>query len=541
MIKSFSQHFFRSYLSRKNIGFLAVLLVSILFILIRLLMPIKFDGSFIDEYWHITNGLSLFESGHYAHFYNDGKDYVRGLSMSLWVGLWVTLFGKSILVAKLAPISIGIINYFLFLYLTTKLFAERRFQLLLLVLYTLSPWVIFNHFYIRFYIMNELLLLILLVLGFQLYRAVRDEKWGKSFLFLSLVILVNLYSLVAIKDPSENLLLLASGVMLSSLFIYEFKVEAQKINNIPGVVLGSIFFSSAVYRAILVLLIAVLGLIVLDVGSKLDFLLHGQIKYTSPEARKYTWLFWENNWLISVFFVMAVATFWWKNTGFERIILLVAGTLFFIHTIASEDLQIIRGILYFLPLYYIAAVIGVSKLFRLTNISGRLKWAGYIIFGCIFLILTLTNVEKSFYWGPRIKREVNYIEYERLYDTVTNNCQNKLIVEASPSSPFVANFYGVNVDYVLSTAINVDDDPLFLVDAVTGKYNTAWGAAPVITDIKDLGSLDKDICLVVRRPSMEKYLPAAVEEMFQNVDQSWHFHNMDLYSIEQEALKGVGK
>ena len=185
MFKGMRQRF-----SKDKAGFLAVALISVAFIIIRLLMPIKFDGSYIDEYWHITSGISIVESGKYAYFYNNGSAYDRGLLMSLWVGFWMALFGKSILVAKLASISIAIINYFLFLYLAIKLIDKRRFQLLLLVLYTVSPWVIFNHFYIRFYIVNELFLLIILVLGYKLYSAIRDEKWKRVSLFLSLVILL---------------------------------------------------------------------------------------------------------------------------------------------------------------------------------------------------------------------------------------------------------------------------------------------------------------------------------------------------------------
>jgi hypothetical protein len=149
----------------ENAGLLTVILVSIVFISIRLAMPIKFDGSYIDEYWHITSGISLFESTDYAYFYNDGEPYKRGPLMSLWVGFWLAIFGKSILVAKFAPISIGITNYFLFLYLSTKLIDRRRFQILSLLLYTFSPWCIFNHFYIRMYVVYELFWSFLWYLG----------------------------------------------------------------------------------------------------------------------------------------------------------------------------------------------------------------------------------------------------------------------------------------------------------------------------------------------------------------------------------------
>ncbi len=397
---------------KENAGLLAVVLVSVLFILIRLLMPIKFDGSYIDEYWHITSGISIFESGKYAYFYNDGKAYARGGLMSLWVGLWVSLFGKSILVAKLAPISISIINYFIFLYLTIKLISKRRFQLLLLLLYTLSPWVIFNHFYIRFYIVNELFLLSLLLLGYKLYSAIRDVTWTRVSLFLSLILFLNIISLVAIYDQSGYMLFLASGVMLAGLFIFEFNTEPKTKLKLFNVISGNILLSTKTYRTTVVFAVAALGIIVLDAGSKIEFLLNGTIEYPSLSGYKYSWLFWEKNGVITAFFVLAVATFWWKSTGFERIILPVAGFLFLTHFAANDDLQIVRGILYFMPLYYLTAVIGVSKLFAILNLRGPAEWLWYVVISSLFLVSTVTNVKKEFYWGPMLTSEIHILNMQ---------------------------------------------------------------------------------------------------------------------------------
>ena len=475
MLNNIRQWLSHNSVSKEQAGLLFIVFVSLVFILIRLLMPIKFDGSYIDEYWHITSGISLIETGDYAYLYNHGRGYDRGTLMSLWVGLWVTLFGKSILVAKLAPVSIAIINYVLFLYLTTRLVAKRRFQILLLALYTLSPWVIFNHFYIRFYITNELFLLILLVLGYQLYEALRDNNWKRVLQFLSMVILLDILSMVAIRDQSEYMLMLASGVMLAGLFIYEFNPDVKHENRLTSVVFRNVLLSNEVYRAFIVLVVTIIGSIVLDVSSKLDFLLHGSIGYSSISSYKYDWFFWEINSLITVFFVFGVITFWWKSSGYERIILPVAGTLFLVHYVSSEDLQIVRGILYFMPLYYLAAVLGLSKLFSLVKSSEPVQWLSYTVIACAFLLLSVTNVSRGFYWGPKVTSEISYNEYARVYDAVNNNCQGKLIVEATPLSPFIAEFYGVDVDYALSTEDNLEQDDLYVFDASKGKFKNRVG------------------------------------------------------------------
>ena len=514
---------------------MAVVLVSVVFILIRLLLPIKFDGSLVDEYWHITSGLSLFETGNYAYFYDNGKPYDRGLLMSLWVASWLTLFGKSITIAKLAPISIAIINYFLFLYLTLKLVDKRKFQLLALLLFTSSPWIIFSHFYIRFYVVNEMFLLVLLVLGYKLYKANRDEKWISVSLFLFLIILLNFMNLALTRVQSEYMLLFASGVMLAALFVYEFNTEAATKNRLFSAISRSVWLSNRVYRALIVLAVALFGLIVLDGSSKFEFLLNASLEYSSFEGYKYPWLFWEKNSVITAFFVFASATFFWKSAGYERVLLLIAGLIFIIHTVSSVDLQIVRGITYFLPVYYLVAVIGMAKVFSLSALRDRTEWLWYIVISSVFLALTLTNVSRAFYSGPEIKFEVFYIEYERLYSAVNKNCQGNLIVEAGPM-PFIAKFHGVDVDYVLSAVVNKAAFEQYKIDANTGKVVTIWGEIPVLTDMNSLKSLDRDTCLVIRSPSKKRFYPPSAEGMLESADKTWRFHNIDLYLLKHEIL-----
>jgi len=513
-------------------GALAVILVSVVFVTSRLAMPILFDGSYIDEYLHITSGISLFESGKYAYFYNDGGPYERGLLMSLWVGFWMAILGKSLMVAKLAPISIAILNYFLLLYLSIKLIDKRRFQILLILLYTVSPWCIFNHFYIRMYVIYELFLLLLLVLGYRMYTAMRNAKGKELAVTLSLVIVLNILNLLTENDSGRYLLPVASAAMLAGLFIYEFNIQITRDRGLFSAIAENIFFSTATYRAAVVLITSVVAFIALDAGDKIEFMMSAKLTYTSLPEYKYSWLFWDKNGVITVFFVLAVASFWRKDNKFERIIFLVAGTLFVMHLASSEDLQIIRGVMYFFPLYYLTAVIGVSK------VKYPSEWVWYAVISSVFLLATVTNVPRSFLWGPSIRAEIHYIEYARLYDSVINHCRGSVIVEAAPSSPFIARFHGVNVDYTLSAAGNADKDNLYTLDAVTGKFRTTWGALPVLTGMNDLQLLNKDVCLIVRSPSKNRFLPSSAKDMLHRAKSSWHFDNMDLYLLDHADLAG---
>lgn len=528
----------RHWLSSKGIdderaGLLAVVLVSLVFVLIRLLMPFKFDGSYIDEYWHITSGISLIETGDFAYLYNDGRPYDRGALLSLWIGFWVSLFGKSILVAKLATVCIAIINYLFFLFLTTRLLVERKFQVLLLALYTLSPWLIFNHFYIRLYITIELFLLVLLVFGYLLHSALKDNHWKSVALYFSLIAIINILIPHVIRDQSEYMLLLASGVMLAFLFIYDFKPQGTTSNSIIAVIFGNALFSTNYSRAMVVAVVCVAGFFVLDVSSKLEFLLHGTIAYSSMPGHKYDWFFLQQNAIITLFFVVGVATFWWKSCGYERIFLPVAGALFLVHFASSKDLQIIRGILYFIPFYYLAAVLGLSRIFSWLKLNETIRWVLYLIIFSSFFYVTVTSVPKSFYWGPRIPIEISYNEYERVYDSVKENCQGRVIVEAAPLTPFIADFYGVTVDYVLSRESNHELSELFFYDENSGRYFTAWKSVPVLMELKDMTLLNSSLCLIVRKPSMKKYVPSSVEAVLPKAEKSWHYHNLDLYRFEK--------
>jgi len=190
-----------------------------------------------------------------------------------------------------------------------------------------------------------------------------------------------------------------------------------------------------------------------------------------------------------------------------------------------------------MPLYYLVAVMGVSKIFDIIKLRGSAEWFWFIAVSGFFLVVTLTNVTKSFYYGPAIKYEINYIEYAGLYDAVTENCKNKVIIEAAPSSPFIAKFYGVNVDYVFSAPEYAEKYGLFVLKESIGEYVTVWGDVPVITDVNELKLLNRDICLTVRGPSKKAFFPAAAEDVLKSADQSWSFHNLDLYLLTQKTLR----
>jgi hypothetical protein len=101
-----------------------LVLIIIIFIGIKIGMPLIYAGSYIDEYNHIFSGIEFFKTGHFAELRLDNQ-YVRGLPVSVIGGLFMVLFGKTIFIAKMVPAIIGIINFFL-LYLIAKRVIKRN-------------------------------------------------------------------------------------------------------------------------------------------------------------------------------------------------------------------------------------------------------------------------------------------------------------------------------------------------------------------------------------------------------------------------------
>ncbi len=117
----------------------ATLALIIFIVASRLAMALFNQGSFIDEYLHIGAALG------------DYPNYQRGAFVTWSVVLALQLFGHSLPAVKLIPAVLGIINTLILWRIARYLFKEQSYVFLSLLLYAISPWVVFNHFYIRIF------------------------------------------------------------------------------------------------------------------------------------------------------------------------------------------------------------------------------------------------------------------------------------------------------------------------------------------------------------------------------------------------------
>src|SRR5260221_996711 len=95
-----------------------LILITSLFLVIRVGLPFLYKASCIDEYTHIFSALELIKHGHFASIYF-GAEYHRGEYLSLLLAAVFYIFGEKLIFAKLLISILGIINYFL-LYLVSR-------------------------------------------------------------------------------------------------------------------------------------------------------------------------------------------------------------------------------------------------------------------------------------------------------------------------------------------------------------------------------------------------------------------------------------
>ncbi|MEI6731925.1 MAG: hypothetical protein WCK90_04575, partial [archaeon] len=172
-------------------------MITLLFIAIKIGMPLIYNGSYIDEWNHILSGIELFKTGHFAEIY-PGENYSRGSIISFLEGLFLSLFGKSIFVAKMVPAIIGVFNFVLLYNLARKFIYKKFYLLTLMVMYTLSPLIIFSHFYIKISVLYEFVILIILTLFLRILNY--KSKLNRVLLISLLIVLIDIILYFLLQD-----------------------------------------------------------------------------------------------------------------------------------------------------------------------------------------------------------------------------------------------------------------------------------------------------------------------------------------------------
>ena len=496
-------------------------IIIITFIVIRFLIPLFITTSYIDEYFHIFSGLSFIKSGHFAIIYNNFLSYSRSSYVSLFLSGLFFIFGKSLYIAKLLPISIGIINFIIFYKLSRTLIPKKNISLLLL-LYTFSPYILFNDFYIRMYIFYEFYILLTIYLYCLIIKYIHQNKIVKPIICLTLSFCLIFIELFFNQDIFIYLLVLVNSIFIVYIFIFEVGYLSVKNRFFKWIM----DLPSWIKISLLLFLFILISIKFLSLDKLINSLLYGTLKYTSLPEYKYYNLFFNVNIFISIFFIIGAILAILKG-GTKGIISFIFLSLFIIHISSSLDLQITRAVLYFFPVYY---------LFSLELLSFRKKGDYIKILIIAFIIFSLINSYPSDFFGngPHLEGEITNINYQSAYTYVSINCDNK-IVYGLLHHPYISLFYNTRIDYVNY----IQKDKLVSDEIYSSSndnlYKTVLGSIPVISDenlIKTIMMNNTSSCIIIRseREHNGLYITQEEENTLKRNFSVHHFNQIDVYT-----------
>jgi len=500
-----------------------LIIIASAFIAIKIITPMLYTGSYIDEYFHIFTGISLLEDGEFAKFRiseieTDG--YRRGSQISMLVYMFFYIFGQSLFVAKMVPAFLGLVNFIL-LFSILKNFIKNKFvTLVTLGLFTFNFYTIFNHFYIRMYVWYEFMLLLTIFAFFNLIKAIQKRQNIKILTFLTLIIIINYSNYYwTWDDGGKNAILFINGLFI--FYIYLFETQKIFIKNKLFLLLNRLFQANIKQKLIIFLLFTPILYFVFSIGEKIDWLLEYSPRGSTKDGG-FTELFFKTNSTYTIIFLLAPYIILFSKNKYKKIIVAIAFLLFSIHLISNPDLHLTRTITYFFPLFFLVCAFSFYKLYNITRDSLLI-----ILTAIIIIIPLILPYPKDF---PEVLAlsEINYTDYKKIYRYVKKEHGGSIIINTT-SKPYISKFYGVEPDYFVIFTNNVVHRRYVDIDTQTLFYNkTEVIENPVL--FKTLMSEKNEICVIVREPNRNTLLGNQGSILIDNhLTKKKQYYNITLY------------
>lgn len=366
----------------KKIIFLATI------ISFKIFFTVTNQGSFIDEYLHIKAALTNFDWA-----------YMRGKYVSYAIILVINIFGKHLTALKFIPCIIGIINTLLLYKIAENIELEKNNIVILLIVYTLSPWIIFNHFYIRMYVFLELAFYTIILAIVLLDKYKYKLKILNKIILIGLIIVISLSYLFLTNDISKWIPLFVVIIsILTNLFFgnwLNIYLSTKQIQH------GITFISI---------------LSVLSLATKhnlVTILTNSALVHTSSDY-KFLYYFFGLNIVITILFFFGIFYLLKEDTVSYKFIAVVGCILFILHSLAGYDYQLLRTIFYFHGIYYLLAIYGMANLNFVRKLNINIKIDQYVVIFLIVLTINL-NYPNEFYIYPRIPNEIDYRDYQNAF------------------------------------------------------------------------------------------------------------------------------
>ncbi len=475
VVCGFFAFFFNSQKTKKEkLGLwypVGLFLIVVIFFAIRIGMPLIYTGSYIGEYYNIMSGVYWFENGEIPAFYTNGEPYVRGLYVSLFVGLFTSIFGQTIFAAKMVPAITGMFSFLLFFLILKRLLKDKTTILVGLAMYTFTPFIIFNHFFIRFYAFYELFLFFKIWLFLKINEAFEKKDFKNFYIFTSILLIFNAAIYFTSNDHGIYSLLLITGIFLTYLF---FKIVSLNFKS------KSILFS----------ILFIIAFWLFDGADKIGYLLGETRAHPADPKYGFFYLFFNVYLLYSVLFITSLLVLpRIIKDPMKKIMIIIPTTILFLFLISSEEIQLIRSMMVFLGIFFLPILFFLE----------RIKTSSKILYFCtVFIILLLipTTYPKGFSNEPHLPGESPYTEFKDAFDYLKTK-DDGLNIAVISGIPYLPSFYNIEVDYFLNyqareTRQWMDENEVIL------------GNIPIINNPVPFEK--ENICILVREPSSQQYL-----------------------------------
>jgi len=164
----------------------------------------------------------------------------------------------------------------------------------------------------------------------------------------------------------------------------------------------------------------------LDLRYIINFYLYGDIFKLNNPMGNYIYLFFIAYGTITVLFLMSVI-YINKINRQTQLIFISALILFLVYVGSNKNIQVMRGIAYFIPLYYLVAIYSIQM------IKGK-KIKMVIIL--LMFISVILSFQQGFFKTPDIPNEVTYRDYKLGSNFIKDNYKsdNLILISSQPQA-----------------------------------------------------------------------------------------------------------
>lgn len=406
-----------------------------LFISTKFLIIIHANGSYIDEYLHVISGVDIAKYLKFSEF-SEGINYNRGLIISVTSALYQKILGFNIFVVKLVPFTFAILNFIL-LYKISISFLKQNYVGLILFAYIINPFVIFNHYYIRFFVFYEFVFLLLTYLFLTRYSTYKNKTF-----FLITAGFIILISKLFSNDLGIYFCILPA--IVSIIIVLLSKPSAFGINI------------SRLKVLLITFIISIPIIFILNLPLKLWMLFFDSLATPVKSGFDYSFYFFNENLSLTILFIFGLFTFMYSNSfnAIQKTYSFGILVLFILHIVSSKDIQVMRVILYFIPIYIIFSVYGLTKI--------KNFWVK-LFFGASILLSTIVSFPSYFLEHPYLPFEINIIDNSAFSDA-KKICSDVDVVITS-GRPEIVNYNSLKTDIFYfsryQTQVQIEQVPEF--------------------------------------------------------------------------------